>query len=299
MRIAVTGAGGKLGRHVVARALLAGHDVVAVDLPAALGELQQSHFDATTLPQSGFAASVECRAADLTQFDEVRAALAGTDAVAHLGALIHPRYPEPVVHHTNVGGTHHVLVAAEEHGLGAVCLASSVNAIGGIFSATPRYDYFPIDEEHPTYCEDSYSLSKWIGEQQMAAFARRRPTVTFSALRLHALRQDFAAAHRPAEDDRDPRELWGWTSFDSAAAACLLALHRSTPGPAVYNIVAARTSTDVPSEELARRWYPDAPLRRPLPRNTGFWDTGRALAELGWDAEDEHPALSDRERNAR
>jgi hypothetical protein len=149
MRIAVTGAGGKLGRHVVARALLAGHDVVAVDLPTALGELQQSHFDATTLPQRGFAATVECRAADLTQFDEVRAALAGTDAVAHLGALIHPRYPEPAVHHTNVGGTHHVLVAAEEHGLGAVCLASSVNAIGGIFSATPRYDYLPIDEEHP------------------------------------------------------------------------------------------------------------------------------------------------------
>jgi nucleoside-diphosphate-sugar epimerase len=35
MRIAVTGAAGRLGRHVVTRALRAGHEVIAGDLPAA------------------------------------------------------------------------------------------------------------------------------------------------------------------------------------------------------------------------------------------------------------------------
>lgn len=283
MRIAVTGAAGRLGRHVVARALLAGHEVVAVDLPAVVPQ-----------PDS----DVEWRAADLTELDEVRAALAGTHAVAHLGALTHPRYPEPEVHHTNVGGTYNVLVAAEEHGLGAVCVASSVNAIGGIYSAEPRYDYLPVDEEHPAYCEDSYSLSKWLVEQQMAAFARRRPTVPFSALRLHALREDFAAARKSGDDDRERRDLWGWTSFDSAAAACLLALHRPAPGHGVYNIVSARTGTTAPSEDLARRWYPEVPLRAPLPRAAGFYSTAKALAELGWDAEDEHPAICERERTA-
>jgi nucleoside-diphosphate-sugar epimerase len=283
VRIAITGAAGRLGRHVVARALLAGHEVVAIDLRAAV-------------PQP--VSDVEWRAADLTELDEVRAALVGTDAVVHLGALTSPRYPEPEVHRTNVGGTYNVLVAAEEHGLGAVCVASSVNAIGGIYSADPRYDYLPVDEEHPSYCEDSYSQSKWLGEQQMAAFARRRPQVPFSALRLHALREDFTAARKSGDDDRERRDLWGWTSFDSAAAACLLALRRPIPGHGVYNIVAARTGATAPSEELARRWYPEAPLRAPLPGSAGFYSTAKALAELGWDARDEHPAVSDREQSA-
>ena len=283
MRIAVTGAAGRLGRHVVARALKAGHGVIAVDLPS-------------VLPAAP--ADVEWRTADLVELDEVRAALSGADAVVHLGALTSPRYPEPEVHHTNVGGTYNVLVAAEEHGLRAVCVASSVNAIGGIYSADPRYDYFPVDEEHSSYCEDSYSLSKWLVEQQMAAFARRRPHVPFSALRLHALREDTTAA-RKAGDNDDQRErlhLWGWTSFDSAAAACLLALHRPAPGHGVYNIVGTRTASSTPSEELARRWYPQVPLRAPLPGEASFYSTAKALAELGWDAHDEHPAVSAGER---
>jgi hypothetical protein len=131
----------------------------------------------------------------------------------------------------------------------------------------------------------------------MAAFARRRPHVPFSALRLHALRDDFSAARKSGDDDRERRDLWGWTSLDSAAAACL-ALRRPTPGHAVYNIVAARTGTTTPSEELARRWYRQVPLRAPMPTSAGFYSTAKALAELAWDARDEHPAVSDREYSA-
>ena len=35
---------------------------------------------------------------------------------------------------------------------------SSINAIGGRFSRSPRYDYFPLDEQHPAYVEDPYSV---------------------------------------------------------------------------------------------------------------------------------------------
>ncbi len=48
-----------------------------------------------------------------------------------------------------------------------------MNAIGGAFSQSPKYDYFPLDEQHPTYAEDPYSLSKWVLEQQADAFACR------------------------------------------------------------------------------------------------------------------------------
>lgn len=281
MRIAVTGAAGRLGRHVVARAVRAGHEVVATDLPGATGEP---------------APAVEWRAADLTDLDQARAALAGAEAVIHLGGLTHPRYPEPEVHRVNVNGTYHVLVAAEEHGLAGVCLASSVNAIGGVFSAEPRYDYFPVDEDHPGYAEDPYSLSKWIVEQQSAAFARRRPDAAFSALRLHGLRDDAEAARSRGPDDGPARkDLWGWVSFDAAAAACLLAALRPSPGHAVYHIVADRTITSTPSAELAARFYPGVPLRSPLPGNAGFYSTARATAELGWDPGDDHPEIGARE----
>lgn len=280
MRIAVTGAAGQLGRHVVDRALRAGHEVLATDLPDA-GE-----------PVPG----VEWRPADIADLDQVRAALAGAQGVVHLGARTHPRFPEPEVFRTNVDGTHHVLVAAEEHGAGAVCLASSANAIGGVFSAAPRYDRFPVTEDHASYCEDSYSISKWLLEQESAAFARRRPAAAFTALRLHALRTNHAHARTTMDERNGVSQLWGWTSFDSAAAACLLALNRPIPGHAVCYIVAARTTRDTPSVELARRWYPDVPVDAGLTGTSGFFATGAARRVLGWDAHDEHPALSDAEQ---
>jgi nucleoside-diphosphate-sugar epimerase len=280
--IAVTGAAGRLGRHVVERALLAGHRVVAIDLPDA----------ATGDPVAG----VEWRAADITDLDQVRAALAGAQGVVHLGALTHPSYPEPDVFRTNVDGTHHVLVAAEEQGVGAVCLASSVNAIGGVFSSAARFDHLPVTEQHPTYCEDAYSLSKWILEQESAAFARRRPEVAFTALRLSALRDDHAHAQATMTELPGVSQLWGWTSFDSAAAACLLALHRRTPGHAVCHIVAARTTSVTPTAALVERWYPDVPVTGPLTGHDGLFATDAARDVLGWDARDEHPAVTDAER---
>jgi nucleoside-diphosphate-sugar epimerase len=281
LRIAVTGAAGRLGRHVVARALRAGHEVIATDLPGAAGQSD---------------GRVEWRAADLTDLDEARAALAGAQGVIHLGGLVHPRYPEPEVHRVNVNGTYHVLVAAEEHGLDGVCLASSVNAIGGVYSAEPRFDYFPVDEHHPSYAEDAYSLSKWILEQQCAAFARRRPGVAFSALRIHGLRDDTASA-RSDPGDGNPKDLWGWVSLDAAAAACLLALLRPTPGHALYYVVADRTTTSTPSVELAARWYPGVPLREPMAGNAAFYSTMRTTADLGWDPADDHPEIGPRERS--
>ena len=77
-----------------------------------------------------------------------------------------------MVHNNNVVSSYNALRAAATAGVRRVCQASSVNAIGGRFSRwPPRYDYFPVDEQHPTYAEDPYSLSKWICEQQADAIA--------------------------------------------------------------------------------------------------------------------------------
>ncbi|MEJ3657485.1 NAD(P)-dependent oxidoreductase [Actinomycetes bacterium KLBMP 9759] len=268
MRIAVTGAAGRLGTHVVTAALRAGHEIIAIDRPGRSGTAEQG---------------VAWRHADLVDLDAMRAALAGADAVAHLGALVHPRHPEPSVHRTNVEGTYNALVAAQEQGVRAFCFASSINAIGGAFSARARFDHFPVDESHPSYCEDAYSLSKWEGEQQCAAFARRMPGVAFVSLRLHLLVADAAGA-RLGEDELEGRhrDLWGWTSFGSAARAVLLALTRGRPGHAVYFVVAPETGSELDSAELAKRWYPEVPFRAEPVGRSAFYSTTKIETELGW-----------------
>ncbi len=69
-----------------------------------------------------------------------------------------------------------VLEAAEVHGIGRICMASSVNAVGaGWGSKLYTPEYYPVDEKHPTRAEDAYSQSKWLGEEMGEAFVRRRP----------------------------------------------------------------------------------------------------------------------------
>ena len=68
-----------------------------------------------------------------------------------------------------------------------ICLASSINAIGGVGSRRGNFDYFPVDEKHPAHIEDDYSLSKQAMEAQADSFARRNPDMTISSLRFHAL----------------------------------------------------------------------------------------------------------------
>ena len=133
MRIAVTGGAGLLGRRVVAAIRRAGHVAVSIDrMPA---------------PDS-----IVC---DATDADALRDAVGSADALVHLAAITSPLdRPAHVVHNTNVTGSYNALSAAVENGIGRVVLASSVNAIGGCFSREPRYDYFAVDEDHPSYCED-------------------------------------------------------------------------------------------------------------------------------------------------
>lgn len=271
MRIAVTGGSGRVGRAVIDLALAQGHTVVNIDrLPPKAGAVQ---------------ASVTFIQADLTDYASFVSALRECDALVHFAAIASPgRQPDHEVHNNNVVGSYNALRAAVEVGIKRVCQASSINAVGAAYSRWPRYDYFPLDELHPTYNEDPYSLSKWICEAQAASIVRRFEDMTVASLRLHGVVPPEYVAVKLTETTNvwSAKHLWGYTSFDAAARATVLALTADYHGAETFYIVAPETVMATPSVELAQHYYPKVPIRGDLSATRGFFDCGKAERLLGW-----------------
>jgi UDP-glucose 4-epimerase len=276
MRIAITGGSGRVGRGVIALALAQGHEVINIDRSRPAEDT--GHADVQTIQ------------ADITNYDEFERALRGCEALVHLAAIASPgRHPDHVVHNNNVVASYNALRAAAELGIDHVCLASSINAIGAVYSRWPRYDYFPVDERHPTYNEDPYSLSKWICEQQGDSFARRYQALTIASLRFHGVVQDRAQAAQWGKrlGDALAKQLWGYTLLDAAARACLLALTATYQGHEAFFVVAPDTMMDTPSRELAELFFPTTPIHGEFDGNHGFFDCSKAERLLGWKHDDQ------------
>jgi UDP-glucose 4-epimerase len=272
MRIAVIGGNGDMGSALIPYLLEQGHAVVSVDRTIPAGPVT-------------FSENLIRTVADMRDFGQMVAVMRGGDAVVHLAAHRSPmNAPDPVVYNENTAGSYNVLSAASALGIKRVCLASSINAIGGVFSRAVRYDYFPVDERHPTYAEDPYSLSKWVLEQQADAFARRFEWMSIASLRLHWLVKDFAQAQEwSAGFEKAVRQhLWAYTDLRDASRACLLSLTADFSGHEVFYIVAPRTVMNRPSLDLARQYFPDVPVRGDLAGQRGFFDCSKAERILGW-----------------
>ena len=268
MKIALTGGSGRIGRAIIAEALAQGHEIVSIDRVA---------------PEP--ASDVPFVQADIGDYDGLLRACQGCDAIIHMAAIPSPgRHPDHVVHNNNVVGSYNILRIAAELGIKRVCQASSVNAIGLSYSREPHFEYFPIDEQHPNSCEDPYSLSKWICEQQADSFARRYEDMRIASLRFHLVVPDRAAgvAHYGVASAELAKHLWAYTRFDSATRACLLSLTASYEGHEVFYIIGPDTVLDMPTVELAERFFPQVPVRGDLRDRRSFFSCEKAERLLGW-----------------
>lgn len=271
MRIAVTGGSGRVGRAVIAEARAGGHQVVSLD---------RVEPDGAALP-----AGVEYRQVDTTDHADLVTGIRGADALIHLAAYPSPhRHPDHVVHNNNVVSSYNALSAAVELGIRRVCQASSINATGAAYSRHPRYDYLPLDERHPTYAEDPYSLSKWICEEQGDCFARLHSDVSIASMRFHGVVQSReAAVERMQASPALAKHLWAYTRADAAARACVSSLTGPFTGHEAFYLVAPRTMMPGhPTAELVAEHYPDVPLRRSLRGEEGLYDCSKAERLLGW-----------------
>ncbi len=263
MKVTVTGGGGLIGRRVCEE-LRGSHDVTALDLAES--------------PWGGRTA-----VADVTSYDAVDAAFRGQEAVVHLAGIPSLLPDHLGIMDANVRGTYTVLLAAAARGVRRIVFASSNCAYGMLFSRGWKPDFLPLDETHPCTPDEPYGLSKLLGEQMCAAFARRHGADT-TCLRFATVlfpgseknRGFFRAAGEPggmaAQSSlnqtgettvTNAARLWGYVDVRDAARAVRLALEAGGGGHRVYNVGAADVCSEVPALDLVREYYPGLPeLRR-------------------------------------
>jgi nucleoside-diphosphate-sugar epimerase len=272
MRVAITGASGRLGRRTVAEFLNAGYEVRAVD----------------RVPPSENV-SPYCLA-DIRDLGQMCGALYGCDMVAHLAAIPAPvGHPQEEVFAVNVMGTFNVLEAAKMLGISRVVTISSVSALGVAWATHPvKLLYVPVDEDHPLLPQDAYGLSKQVGEDICRAFHRLtggdavslRFPVIWDSYREPNLLNDLAADERSARTT-----MWSYIHVDDAAHACRLALETPGLGADVFYVSAPDTFADRPSAEIARQHFPDSEIRGDEKGRWAFHDCSHAARLLSFKAE--------------
>jgi UDP-glucose 4-epimerase len=193
---------------------------------------------------------------DLLDFEALREAMKGSDAVVHAGAIAHDTAGRPAdIVATNVLGTWHVLLAAEELGVPRVVYFSSAQVFG-FAEGEGEPAYLPIDDRHPLRASRPYGMSKRLAEEMCSAWTQRiriptivlRPVLILDDQGLQSLSKDSA-------------ELGAFVHVDDVASAVQLSLAVTASGH-----------------------------HRVILCGPGPFDTSAAEALLGWTASRDWPA---------
>jgi threonine 3-dehydrogenase len=290
----ITGGAGFLGVRLAARLQALGEQVVLFD----------RQFPPPAL--AGLAAGYEPVVGDVSDFEQVRAAIARTrpDGIVHLAAILSSQSERDpaLAFRVNVAGVFNVLEAARREGIREVVATSSAAVYEEVEPAPPR------DENAPLAPLGVYGMTKTVGEAWCGFYHRRfgldarvgRPGAVVGPGRIAggaasswttALIEEPLRGHPyvcpVAEDDAST------LVYHTDLVEGLLRLYRAETVPTrVYNLGACSASAGEIAR-LVRQRVPDARITfQPDPVAqfvVGRWryavqDNERAARDLGWRA---------------
>ncbi len=275
MRVLVTGSDGNIGKEQVRQLLEAGHEVRGLDRTA-----QRKGVD------------YEYLSGDIRDIYLLRKAVAGMDAVMHLGAIPSDRHGHSDdVLSTNVQGTWNLLIACVEAGVGRVINYSSINALGCVGGYKPAIS-LPIDDAYPRHPYSPYQLSKHLGEEACACFTARHGLVTLSfrpTWVADPTHYEWFHTNIERVAGHSKVEYWAYVDRRDVCRAAMLALTLEGVQNDAFLLSAKDTTVNIPTPELLETYYADTPwhINRDayLSQNTyrALVDTSHAKEVLGWE----------------
>jgi nucleoside-diphosphate-sugar epimerase len=245
MKIVVTGAAGRVGRATLAELQAHGHEAWAVD---------------RTLPPAGTAKRAWI--VDLTDAGAVYAALAGADAVIHLGAYPNTSFNPPErVFVNNTAACANVAAACGALGIRRVAYASSVTIYSlGKQARDGAITALPTDETVPHRPQGWYPLSKWVGEETFS-LAAEQYGLAVASLRLSLVigPDEYAERGKPRGRRDASGGLWGYVDSRDVAQAARLAVEKLPDlgaGNHAFNVGAADAHSELPLADVIPQYVP-------------------------------------------
>ena len=274
MRALVTGAAGFLGGHVARHLLEEGIEVTGFDLVT--GELP-----------------IPWVKGDLTNVEDVRAAVRDQDVICHIGAIgdVYLAAQKPsLAALVNVVGTTRIAEAAAETGA-RVVYASTWEVYG-----KPQHE--PIDEDHPCSPDHPYSITKLAGERMLLAadefqgvpvVALRLGTAYGSGMRANSVFRlfiDKARRGEPIEIQGDGSQSRQFTHASDIARAFGLACRSDLHGLALNTLTTEQISIKQLAELVVARLPTGIKATAPRPGDapSAVVSSERAREALGWEA---------------
>jgi nucleoside-diphosphate-sugar epimerase len=186
-----------------------------------------------------------------------------------------------------VSSTYNVLRAVADVGVKKIVIASSTAAFGFIY-ATKLWapEYLPLDEQHPSTPQDSYGLSKVLGEQIADSIVTVHRDLTISSLRFPGV--NFDLSYESFRDRwRNPRTrasgFWTYIDARDAAATSRLALEANFKGHEVFIASATKNCMIQPTLELVKKYLPKgAKLKKASGTHWSCVDSSKARRMLGF-----------------
>jgi nucleoside-diphosphate-sugar epimerase len=269
-KIVVTGGSGRLGQFVIRDLLANGYQVLSLDRVPPREKLCTSWL------------------ADLRHSGDLFEAMRESYGVIHLGAYQAPNLaPDAETLSNNVSATYNVLRAAADVRVKKVVIASSTAAFGFIYAKNLwAPEYLPLDEDHPSKPQDSYGLSKVLGEHIADSIVTVHEDMTVSSLRFPGVNFDLSYESFK-ERWRNPRSRTSgfWTYIDArdAAMTCRLALEAKFTGHEVFIASAAKNCMIQPTIELIKKYLPHgAKIKKVSGTHWSCVDSAKARRMLGF-----------------